>query len=1216
MALTTINTAKESARGYQPLCLADIVCKDGAALHVSTHPVTYNSVVYAPRVMGQNLDPIQALSDQGVDVPPAVKLTLADADKTLYQFHRAHNIKGARITLTFVFYDVAAGTFSSDVVLPFVGRCDKPEVTDEALTVTASHILNLQAKLLPTRIIQERCPNIFPVTAGQKALAATKGTPFYPCGVTDATKTSCDYTKAGCAANNNSARFAGIAWQVPPGSHSREYVSGQWLDLKSDPCAAKYGDYAPIVYGSTWVDALVTNVFPEANSTRGEAILAEGPVEQILKLVIADEMIPAATNMDGGSYQVSEPLMRYNVLNRGDRDGAANADTPWNGGGDPYGSMCAVMWCVHRKVAESTPRVRALIRGPKIQCYAAIASISNGVVTFVGANTDCAGNPPFTVTISGNSGVNGTFQLTNWTYGPPGTITLSGNSGSGTGGYVAYETYTESYAWVIFDVLRRAGLELADVDLASFMTAATRFEGKYKCSLVIRQRRSAAEILTGLLRGCNSHLARNLSTGKIALVARGTIAEQQPAAMDGSNYGSTVAGGYAAYHFAESSMIREDGKSSLRIPGRPIASTPNSISFPFINSEREYVQDALRMPDSDDVNLIGQEINANFAVEGVNTLDHAKRIAATYLAEQLGGEQYEWASTFKGVRCRVGDIVLVSNTKHGLDHQPMRLQRIAPSANWETARFTATLHKDTWYNPTFTGESPVAESRRNRLARPAWVWQPNIAQPDGADPLYGDTEKTFGLQLLYETAKDGTPIPRLQVRGVMPVNEPAALMAPVLAPQGTTANTGGSLAGNGTVYFIAVAAMGSDGMPGAVSSPCQIVVAQAGSTNTITASVTWWDPAGTGYQIFAGRNPNRLAYQGSGSGQPSTVTVTDLLEASYGAPDTEFDRLLVRIKRVVHGGVFGAAVNAVGAGTMTITGAGWSANQWNGYDCCVLSKTDGSTLPVLNFSVSSNTATVLTVTPDPQALGVAVGDVLVMYSKPTVSGLTLTDARWCNSLSNNGAGLATNEEKGRVLRIIAGKGRGFSYSITGNSDTAITVNGPWVITPDSTSRYIVEESGWLPDQADSNPLANSDPSAVAALSIPVDNYAGAVLLAEAVALDGGGNESLSSLNPLRMIYVPGQGFSPKRKTVKVSSNTTLTAEAQVVEADATAASFTITAPSALDILGIGISIVKVDSTAHTVTVAAHAGETIGATGATSVALSNQGDTVNFEGTNA
>src|SRR5438445_553790 len=117
-----LNNAKELAQGFQPLHMIDFLWPDGSTLSVCTHAVTFNGTAYQARVVAQQIDQVQALSPTGIDIPPNVKITLADADKSMWGIESTKKFRGARMTITFAFYDFATSTFS-DSVIPFVGRC-------------------------------------------------------------------------------------------------------------------------------------------------------------------------------------------------------------------------------------------------------------------------------------------------------------------------------------------------------------------------------------------------------------------------------------------------------------------------------------------------------------------------------------------------------------------------------------------------------------------------------------------------------------------------------------------------------------------------------------------------------------------------------------------------------------------------------------------------------------------------------------------------------------------------------------------------------------------------------------------------------------------------------------------------------------------------------------------------------------------------------------
>lgn len=1120
-----IADAKDAQQSYMPLLLAVFTFHDGTIYRASTHPLAtseggyqYGGNSYFGRIISQEISAVQGYDSSGIDLIPRASITLADADKALKTgYEDVYGFAGAQLDLTFLFWDADSSTFSGDSILKFRGICDAANCDYESLTVSAVNKLNLQRRMLPPVPLQRRCPWIFPTTSAQRQEAAdNEDSIFYSCGYSydasggnargSGTYSSCDYTAEACrdrgmykqdSSSRVTGRFGGVQWDPPAGGRSREYTSGNWIEVQNNPNEAKYGNPIPMVYGTAWVDAIAVNVIGEGNSTRGEAIVCLGEVQSIIAVVVNDRQLQAANDITGGvNYIVRDPLMRYNVINRGDRSGAPNADVPYNSNGDPYGSFCTILWVVPRQAAESTstPRIRVLVQGPKIRVYTDATTYSSA--------------------------------------------------------------YSANPAWVLMDLLIWAGLEYGDLDIQSFVDAAaicdtsisytdqygaTSSHARYSCSLVLKQRRSAADVIRSVRQGCGAILVPNSSTGKLQIFIEGTLASQQPSAVTGSNYATAVTSkslagsttnGYVAYDFTKFLGGRA---SSLKIQTPAVASAPNRVQFGFINSERDWAGDSLSMLDTAAIARTGQEVVEQLDADGVNTFDQAKRIARRRLARNLygnaradsgGTEIYSWTDSFRTVRCRVGHIVRLSSAHYGISNVLARIIQMRPSTNFETVQITAQRHNDDWYVDTFgQAEDPEVNSQaRNRLARPAFPWGPAAEDPGASDSILDATDQTFTLAEQHETAADGTIITKLAISGAWPVNLFAAIGPPIVGRQGTTASSGGSIAGGGRTYFIAVCALDAFGAPSGPSALCEVVVTAGGSSNTITIPIIDWPSGAAGYVAYVGDSPQLLTEHASASSStPSSITITAFRERGKGMPDPEMDRARVKIKRVAHSGVWGQPVDVVGSGTLQILEAGWTVDEWAGYDVSVLGVAAGGDLAVLNFAVVSNTADTLTVTPDPTGL-VAVDDALIMRSLPTVGsdggGNYLSDALWQNSLEAAGAGLTVDEEVGRLLRIIAGPGAGEVYRIKSNTATKLYIEGDWITTPTSDSRYIVEEPDWQV-QVTTDSLNNAELDATLYLEAEVSNYLRRVLLVQVFLLDGGGNESLALLSPAREIYVYG-----------------------------------------------------------------------------------------------
>lgn len=1129
MALTDIASAKDAQQSYQPLLLAVFTFSNGTVYRASTHPLNtaeggyqYGGNNYIGRIISQDISAVQGYDAMGVDLIPRVSITLADADKALKTgYEDVYGFSGASLDLVFVFWDAGSSTFSSDSILRFRGICDPAQCDAETITISAVNKLNLQRRTLPPVPLQRRCPWIFPTTSTARQNAADNADDIsYECGYSPGATgsnargnyssgttafTSCDYTKASCEARGMykidslsrvTGRFGGVQYEGSTGGRSREYTSGNWIDIQNNPNEARYGNPIPMVYGTAWVDAVVVQPQGDGNSTRFEAIVCLGQVQSILRVIVNDTELQPATDVTGGTnYIVRDPLLRYNVINQGDRNGAPNLDTPWNGNGDPYGSMCAILCVVPRRLAESTstPRVRVLVQGPKIRTYSDVSTYTTA--------------------------------------------------------------YTDNPAWVLMDLLTWAGISYAELDIQSFIDAAaicgtsinytdqygaTSSHSRYAVSLVLRQRRSAADIIRGVRQGCGGVLIPNSTTGKLQLFIEGTLASQQPSAVTGSNYNTaissksltgTVTNGYVAYDFTK---YLGGKNTSFKIQTQPLSATANRVSFGFANSERDWAGDSVAVPDTSAISRSGQEVAEQFEAEGINTLDQAKRIAARRLARNLygnargdagGTEIYTWTDSFRTVRCRVGQIVRISNTREGISNVLARITQMRPSMDFETVQITAQRHSDDWYVDTYgqAADPEVALVPRNRLSRPSFPWAPGLEQPSASDPMLDDTDYTFTLAETHENAADGTVITKLAISGYWPVNLFSGT-PPQVGRQGTTASSGGSLLGSGRSYYIAVVALDSFGAPSGPSTLCEVIVTNTGASNTITVPILGWPDTAAGYIAYVGTSPQLLTEHASNAAStPTSITITSLVERGKPMPDPEFDRARVKVKRVAHSGVWGQPVDAVGTGTLTIDGAGWTTNEWAGYSVSVLGIAAGGNMAVLNYGVVSNTATVLTVTPDPTG-DVAVGDALIMRSLPTVGsdggGNYISDSKWLNTLENAGAGLGVNEEVGRLLRIISGPGAGQVYRIISNTASKVYIEGDWLTTPTSASRYIIEEPDWQVIQT-SDSLNNADLDAILYLETEVTNYRQRVVLVQVLTLDGGQNESIDSLSPTREIYVFG-----------------------------------------------------------------------------------------------
>lgn len=1129
-----IVTIKELVQTHQALLLAAFTFSDGTVLRVTTQDLTgafqYGGNDYFPRVISYTIPRKQLFSETGADIVPTMSLRLADADEFIWtNYGRLKGFKGASLAVDFLFREAGTANFSSDAQRVFTGIVSPAQFDNAEVSVTASSRLNLGLYQLPSIRVQKLCPWVFPTNATERQAGADDAaSPFYFCGYSpDASGgnargnyesgstpfAQCEYTKEACqsrgmyetdSAARVTGRFGGIVYAPPQSAMVRGYRT-KWEEVFNNSNEAKYNDVIPMGWGEGWIEPMLLNAITSGNDTSMEWLICAGEIDYIHEVVANDVRIPHTfndnemSNVPPGVTTTQQALVGgfWGMVNRGDRDGRRGRD----GNGDPYGNLAVINIVVPRKLADagSIPRVRILAKFAKVRVY------SDG----------------------------STFTL----------------------------AHSTNPAWIMLDLLARWGpFSYADIDINTFVSAAAKYAAtinrtdqfgnttavqRFRANLVLRQRRSAAEIIRGLLNASKSYLTET-PAGKIGLYLKETLAEQQPGAITGSNftgaitsknYAGAAADGYVAYEFGESNILDEGEGDPVKL--ETVTPQPNRVNVVFQNGDNRWNDDELTVVDAEDVGRLQKDETGSVPMEGVPTFDQGRRAVATILAEALRGNPagstagtiiVELATTFKAVHLRLGQIVRVNWPKKSLSNQLVRVVGIEPYSNWEKVRLTLKWHNDNWYVDTF-GQFAAprwSPGHRNKLERPSFAWCPGDEAPLVGDPYYSPTDMSFRVKQEYETAADDGAVAKVTIRGVQIVNDFRETPVPPFVPlQGTAATTGGTIAGN-LRMFLALVAVDASGYCSPLSELCWIDIPAGTNTNTATIpSIVW--PSGTStWRCYGGGDSSRPTLLNAGSGTPSSVTVTATKIADQPAPDQEFDRYRLMVKRVLHGGIIGAQVAAVTPTTIQLATPGnLTVNQLAAYEVSSLAKiAEGEWIPLYNADIDSNSADTLTLAggaPSASA-SLAVGDVVVIRSKPTVgsdgTGNYVEDANWVNVFSPSG--LTASALRGFVLRFIAGTGRGTLARIKDNTSTRIYVEGDWWVTPDSTSRYIVEEPNWQVT-LDTAPMANSNPNALLTLSVDVSNYARQTILMQVRTVDGGDQESYEGISPIREVYLFGRG---------------------------------------------------------------------------------------------
>lgn len=859
--MLTIHEMKELEILETPVLLFDCELRNGQHHYWATHQVTFEGNRYDARLIEHTGFDIKAYSEDGIDTSAKVSVVLANADSRYSQVERGVGFKGSRLTARFVFVNLASGVASTEAVTLFRGIGNSPDqIRESTFQVSFNNRLNFQRVLLPDVRIQKRCPWLFPAMQANRIEAITGGprashSPFFRCGYSagepggvgnlngTAPFTSCDYTRKSCEERGMfstdshvqiTRRFGGIEF-VPSTTLVRGYGDKGYSTSAAQTNEAKYNDFVPLVYGTCWVQPPITLARNDGNLTRMEALVALGEIRGVLKVVVNDVEIPLAvdgTNMTSTGW--------YHLVGRGNRTGAFNLNfTDGNGEalGDPYGSMAYVSVVVPNRVQDgrSIPRVQVLVEGAELPTYDA------------------------------------------------------------DGEFVA-DLFTNNPAWVMLDVLKRSGWREEEIDLASFGTTAlycadeiSAFDlhgnsvliPRFQCNLALRRRRSAAEVVRGI-RNCAGLFLTFGVGGKLQLRQESTIGVQQAQASSGTNSVEELLGGWPAYEFDESSIVRgASGEPKLRMYARSSADTPNRFSVEFQDSFNEYQQDSFSLLDLNDVVTAGQETSAALPALGLANFDQAARMTKLHLLKSVRGNVYlEFETSVKAIGLKPGDLVTMTYAKQGMDRQLFRISRITPGLNFRTVQLTMQQHEDDWYVQT-AGNGAESSGRQPR-------YELGVPRPLVGNMLDGDGIAQFTISETYAEGTDGSARVEISVGFTEPTRpETTKSGIPLLALSPVSQAAGGSLRGDQVLYY-ALTGLDSEGRESATSFLVRAVIPAGTDTNRVMLSGLSFGSGTNSFHVYRGTNPHQMAR--IAVNQPIALTYSDDGEADgfVSPPDENF----------------------------------------------------------------------------------------------------------------------------------------------------------------------------------------------------------------------------------------------------------------------------------------------------------------------------------------
>lgn len=658
---------------------------------------------------------------------------------------------------------------------------------------------------------------------------------------------------------------------------------------------------------------------------------------------------------------------------------------------------------------------------------------------------------------------------------------------------------------------------------------------------------------------------------------QGTLAEFKPF-RDWLTEILSCALGYYTFEFGRLKLgIRENASavSAFTLGNmlfQSLSVSPTEAAFEYLkvyfaNVALQYQQDFAEYEDKDHTTYFGRAgapLTSQMRSVGLCEMSQALRVAATRVREEIGGilrpdqaNPYiefdnaltiSFKTTVLALDTEVGQVISV--THPDIPTYPGPVGGVSPGANTWNFRITKwTLHKD--WSVSIEARS-VTDSMYDLdrgpkpgsvlppplpvlfFAEPLGHWAPGKVQANAADALF-PSEYRFGVELSYPAEEDGSPRAQAIVSGKLPINQFIPSCGAPDAKRGTVVQspTGGSINGNDT-YFVQVCAVNALGQYSPPSDILVIQVPTGTNTNSFTLSgIKWPSVVGlTGYVVFASDTSTLICGQQTGaltgslgSYTPTSITVTGpFARSTYAIPNALVDRVRVKERRLIHGGVLGAPVNTLSSTTITATDTVdlTSVDNWAGRALAVIGRSVGQ-VPFASFNITSfNPATgVFTVDRNPITGGVQAADIFVVCFKGydnSTNPYLITDTGLSNA-SNGHAGETVNDPNriGNYVLVIKGLSRGQSAKIVSNTATSYTLEAPILL--DTTSVWVVVTASW--EYTQDTLVSNADPNAVTTVALNVSNYAQLPVVIEGITVDTTGTEIAEPGAPVCMLWVYG-----------------------------------------------------------------------------------------------
>lgn len=856
----TILEAKERSVMPPLAILCDLTLTDGSILHWSTLKCSYESQHYSARISDERAMYWRLTGDLTNDGSNSYSLSIGDADGQVSAMNRAGLLRGA---FAKVFLGVCEAGQISDRSALVAGIVDNYSETDSrTMKISLTNRLNASRTHFPPMRIQKRCSWSFPKNSLERELALSSGedgrySTLFRCGYSaDLTGgvgnldngvpfTGCDFTRTSCeergmfssdSLGRPTRRFSGIEF-IPASILVRGH--GESVGRLSNIVSldARFNDVIPAVYGTGWLQAPVVFSRNDGNLTFAEVLLGLGEIDRVIKVLVNGYEVPLAVdgrNMTGTGW--------HRLVSKGNRTGVFNGEFTLSNGtpaGDPYGSLALLSVVVPNIISQgkSSLKVEVLLGGIKVPVLGEDGSLES---------FDLSSNP----------------------------------------------------AWIICDILRRAGWKLDELDLVSFRQTAAYCDEtvpakdangnavnvpRFSVNLVLKRRYSVGELLRGIRLAAQIQLHLNRD-GQIAVRPESTVRIEQPNKPEGSNSVASLNLGWTAYDFGDGTngssgiLVNDQNDAQFLMYSKPGVDSANRVGFEIQDSLNEFRQDSISVVDSVDAQARRLEVAQSLPVMGVPNFPQSLRICQTWLSRSIEGNVFvKFSTTMRGIHLRPGDLISISYQKYGLDRALFRVQEVLLSSSLQLIEVSCQIHRDEWYS-----DDALIRYSSSRIH--AWGNQ-SVRAVCGTKVESG--EVSFDVRERLSLDADGRERAELTIPFVRPSASAAkSLNAPIVSFNFTVASVGGNLKSGS--YFYGITAVDATGAESQLSSLVQVKVESLTATNTVTIHGISSPSGATALNLYRGQSPRSLLRVGSNLLVAADLSDNGSAIAPMLAPDDRF----------------------------------------------------------------------------------------------------------------------------------------------------------------------------------------------------------------------------------------------------------------------------------------------------------------------------------------